>query len=286
MSTENTQGKIDAFMKKMGEKSENTSEGSMFNRYKKADGKSRILLLYLILNNYDLDKVEKVVEVVQPENFGLEFRRIYGETTEYVDVKAIDAELAKIRVPIICSPQSYEINSTAEIIHAYRPKIPERPLYINDMGVISPMMIITEDCIVSSNIAASVENSKEKGFMYFVDYVLKGECKVGNWVIEYKDKERKSSDTEHTREASRGSTSERSELGEAFLRDYRNELSIFYCTERDGEVHKELLYQAIELDQTSSFKLVLYIISKAASGMDEFPPDNFTEETYRLENKV
>lgn len=233
-------------------KSDDTDSGSMFNKYKKADGKSRVLLLYLILNNYDLDKVEKVIEVVQAEKFGLEFHRIYGETTEYVDVKGIEAELAKIHAPLICSPQSYEINSTAEIIHTYRASIPERPLYINDMGIISPMMIITEDCIVSSNMAASVENSKEKGFMYFVNYVLRGECQVGNWFITYKDKE----------------------------------LCIYYCSVKDGEEHKELLYQALELDQTSSFKLVLYIISKTVGSMDEFPPDNFTEETWRLENKI
>lgn len=246
------EGKLETFMEKAKKKSESTSDGSMFNKYRKADGRSRILLLYLILNNYDLDKVEKVVEVVQPENFGLEFHRIYGETTEYVDVKGIEEELDKIHAPIICSPQSYEINSTAEIIHTYRARVPEKPLYINDMGIISTLMIITEDCIVSSNIASPVENSQEKGFMYFVDYVLHGKCKVGDWVIEYKDKE----------------------------------LCIYYCTDKDGEMHKELLYQAIELDQTSSFKLVLYIIRKAAGSMDEFPPDNFTEETWRLENKV
>lgn len=232
--------------------SEDANRNTMFNKYRKADGKSRVLLLYLILNNYDLDKVEKVVEVVQPENFGLEFRRIYGETTEYVDIKGIEAELAKIHAPLICSPQSYEINSTAEIIHAYHARVSEKPLYINDMGVISPLMIITDDCIVSSNMAASVENSKEKGFMYFVDYVLRGECKVGNWLITYKDKE----------------------------------LCIYYCSVKDGDEYKELLYQAFELDQTSSFKLVLYIIAKAAGGMDEFPPDNFIEETWRLENKI
>lgn len=237
-------------LKKDNFESENNS--AMFNKYKRADGKSRVLLLYLILNNYNLDKVEKVVEVVQPESFGLEFRRIYGETTEYVDIKGIEAELAQIHAPLICSPQSYEINSTAEIIHTYRARVPEKPLYINDMGIIAPLMIITEDCIVSSNMAASVENSKEKGFMYFADYVLRGECEVGDWLITYKEKE----------------------------------LCIYYCSVKDGEEYKELLYQAIELDQTSSFKLVLYIIAKAAGRMDEFPPDNFVEETWRLENKI
>ena len=41
------------------------------------------------------------------------------------------------------------------------------------MGVISPLMVITPDCIVSSSLAKSVEEAKDKGFMFFVDYVLK-----------------------------------------------------------------------------------------------------------------
>ena len=48
-------------------------------------------------------------------------------------------------------------------------------------------------------------------------------------------------------------------------------------------MHKELLYRALELDQTSTFKLVLYIIKKAAESIEEVLPDNFTEETWKLE---
>ena len=33
------------------------------------------------------------------------------------------------------------------------------------------------------------ENAEAKGFMHFVNYVLHGNCKVGNWEISYKDKE-------------------------------------------------------------------------------------------------
>lgn len=39
---------------------ESENDGAMFNKYKRADGKSRVLLLYLILNNYNLDKVENL----------------------------------------------------------------------------------------------------------------------------------------------------------------------------------------------------------------------------------
>lgn len=227
------------------------ADNSIFSKYQKVDNKTRVLFLYLILNNYDLERVEKVIEAVQEKNYGMEFTKIYGETTEFVDIQKIEDELAEIRIPVICSPQSYEIYSTVEYIHAYRAKIEDKPLYINDMSVISPLMIITEDCIVSSNVAEPVENSQKKGFMYFVDYVLKGSCKIGDWDITYKDKE----------------------------------FAIYFTSEKDKKVHKELLYHALELDQTSTFKLVLYIIGKVANEMDEFPPDNFIEETWRLENK-
>lgn len=52
----------------------------MFNKYRRQDNKERILLLYLILNKYDLDKVECAVETVQNKMFGVELRKIYGVT--------------------------------------------------------------------------------------------------------------------------------------------------------------------------------------------------------------
>lgn len=105
----------------------------MFNKYRRQDNKERILLLYLILNNYDLDKVECAVETVQNKMFGVELRKIYGVTSEFVDVQRIEAELAEIHTPVICSMQSYELYSNTEVIHTYMPKESNKPLYINDM---------------------------------------------------------------------------------------------------------------------------------------------------------
>lgn len=223
----------------------------MFSRYRRQDNKERILLLYLILNKYDISKVEYAVETVQNKMFGVELRKIYGVTSEYVDIQRIENELAEIHVPVICSMQSYELNSNADIIHTYVPKEPNKPLYINDMGVISPFMVITKQCIVSSNLAEPVENTNNIGFMFFVDYVLNGKCVVGNWEITYINKE----------------------------------FSIFYSSKgKDEKIHKELLYRALELDQTSTFKLVLYIVKKVAQGVEEIISDNYTEETWKRES--
>lgn len=223
----------------------------MFTKYKKSDERTRVLLLYLVLNGYDLSKVEVVSEVAEKNFFGVEYQRIFGATSEFVNIPQIESDLAQIKVPVVCSPLSYETYSTAEKIYSYTAREKEKPLYINDMGVISPYMIITENRIVSSNIAENVESADKKGFMYFVEYVLKGRFTLGNWDVEYNE----------------------------------NEFVIYYTTEKNGEKRKELLYRALELDQTSTFKLVLYLIDKAVEKIDEFPPDNFNQETYILERK-
>lgn len=217
-----------------------------FSKYKKIDGKTRVQLLYLILNNYDLSKVEIVVETVEKKKFGAEFRKIFGVTNEFVDIKSIEDELSEIQVPMICSPQSFDIYSTTKTICTYRADIPIKPLYINDMGVISPLMVITPDCIVSSNLAKSVEEAKDKGFMFFVDYVLKGECKLGGWDISFKNKEFK----------------------------------IYYTSKHEDIETTELLYQAFELDKTATYKLVLYIIKKVANTFEEYKSDNFVGEVW------
>jgi hypothetical protein len=114
-------------------------------------------------------------------------------------------------------------------------------------------MIITENCIVSNNVAERVENTRQKGFMYFADYVLKGVCKVGAWEISYNE---------------------------------NKEFRITYTSETNGIKSTETLYHALELDQTSTFKLVLYIIGKVANTLNEFSADNYIGETWRLENTV
>ena len=219
----------------------------MFSKYKRSNDKKEVLLMYLILNNYDLSKVEEVTELSQSLMFGAECKKIFGITSEYVNIEQIEDELAAIKTPVICSPQSYEIYSTAKTIYLYKANNKERPLYINDMGVISPLMIITKDVIVSSNKASSIERASRKGFMFFVEYVLNGYCSIGAWEMQYLNKE--------------------------FNICYKNQ---------NGS--KEVLYHAIELDQTSTYKLVLYVISKTVDIIEEFLPDNYEEEVWRMEN--
>ena len=86
------------------------------------------------------------------------------------------------------------------------------------------------------------------GFMYFYDYVLKEECRIWKWHMTYKDKV----------------------------------FSVYYTSDNKKKQKEELLFSAIEIDKTSTYKLVLYIITKASKKVEEWQMDNFKEESYTL----
>lgn len=221
-----------------------------FGKYQKSDKNTKVLLLHILLNNYDLSKVERLVEEEDVREFGLKIKKVYAITKEYIDAQAISNAVNGIQVPTICSPQSYEYYSDSPVIHSYTPQDESRPLFINDLNVISKVMIITEECIVSSNIARSmidVETSS-LGFMYFYDYVMKSDMRIGKWHITYEDKV----------------------------------FNIYYLSENNGEVNEELLYSAIEIDKNSTYKLVIYVIKKQARCVEKWLPDNFSEQAYEL----
>lgn len=223
-------------------------DNSLLTRYEVVDDKAKVLLIYLYLNNYDKDLIEKVIITNDEQRSGRKLQRRIGVTTEFVDIGRIEEELKRIQVPIIYSFQSFDMYSTAETIYSYSAKDKETPLYINDLGAISPSMVISRDCIISSNIIAPLENAEHKGFMFFVDYVLNGECVIGNWKITYKE---------------------------------RN-FNVYYTDTFEGEQRTELLYEGFELDQTATYKLVIYIIMKVAETLDEYTSDNFIMKTMKL----
>ena len=223
-------------------------DNNLLTRYEVVDDKAKVLLIYLYLNNYDKDLIEKVIITNDEQRSGRKLQRRIGVTKEFVDIGRIEEELKRIQVPIIYSFQSFDMYSTAETIYSYTAKDKETPLYINDLGAISPSMVISRDCIISSNIIVPLENAEHKGFMYFVDYVLNGECVIGNWKITYKE---------------------------------RN-FNVYYTDDFEGEPRTELLYEGFELDQTATYKLVIYIIMKVAENLDEYTSDNFIMKTMKL----
>lgn len=88
--------------------------------------------------------------------------------------------------------------------------------------------------------------------MYFYDYALNGEMRLGNWHVLYKD----------------------------------DLFQIFYTGEKDkfSKSDKEfLLFSSVEIDKTATYKFVLYIISKMSDTvMEKTKLDNFKITDYEL----
>ena len=224
----------------------------MFKRYVKANNtENRVELLYLLLNNYDPKEIDRIEDAEEDKEFGLKYRILYGITKEFVDKKKIKQELDDIKTPVIYSPQTFELYAKSQTIHVYTPEIETIPMVINDLGIISTEMIITRKCIVSKNVARreDVIPDEDRGFMYFMNYVLKEDLRIGKWHIQYEDK--------------------------CFAVNYVSK-------GKNGE-HEEALYMAMEIDKTSTYKLVIYIIKKVcASHVDKWESDNFIDEAYEL----
>ena len=109
-------------------------------------------------------------------------------------------------------------------------------------------MVITDQCIVSSNIAKPLKDTENFGFMFFYDYVMRSEVRIGKWHLIYENKV----------------------------------FSIYYLSENDGDTDEELMYSAIEIDKTSTYKMVIYIIGKVSKFIDNWSADNFKKETYEM----
>ncbi len=219
----------------------------MFRRYKKIDDRYRVMMIYLLLNGKDISQIEKAEETVEEEQFGLKYTKIYAYTNETVNVKEIEEEIEGIRCPVICSMQSFELNSNAKTIYLYKKEDEERELFINDMNVVSPVMVVEKDFVISSNLAKTVDNCDRRGFMHFVDYVLKNECVVGRWHLTYKERK----------------------------------FSILYRA-NENEDSEILLYLAEEKDKTSTYRLAIYVIYKSMES-EGSPSDNFIVERWGIE---
>ena len=81
-------------------------------KYEKSTDDTKVLLMYLRLNDYDLSKVKRLEQVEENRQFDLKIKKIYGVTQEYVDITTMEKEIENIVCPIICSEvQSYECYS-------------------------------------------------------------------------------------------------------------------------------------------------------------------------------
>lgn len=221
----------------------------MFENYVKKNGDiTRVLFIYLLLNKYKLENIQRaIVHINNPKNLpNAQTEMVYAETTEAVDIEEIDKEVGSIIVPTICTETTFQLYTNFDEIICYTPENKKKSLYIDDMDIISPFMIIQEDMIVTTSIAKPIEKATH-GLMCFSKYVLTSECEVGNWYIKY------------------------IEGSKEFIVKYG-----------DKKEKAETLYRAKEYDKTTTFRLVLYIIKKACILLDEEKKWEVTEN-YRID---
>lgn len=207
----------------------------MFENYVKKNGDiTRILFIYLLLNKHDLKSVQRaIVHIDNPKNSpNAQTEMVYAETTEAVDIEAIDKEVGSIIVPTICTETTFQLYTNFDEIICYTPENKKKNLYVDDMDIISPFMIIQEDMIVTTSIAKPIDKATH-GLMCFAKYVLTSECEVGKWHIRY---------IEESKE---------------------------FIVKYGDEKKTETLYRAKEYDKTTTFRLVLYIIKKACILLDK-----------------
>lgn len=206
----------------------------MFEHYVKKNGDViRVLFIYLLLNNYDLKKVKRaIVHIDNPKNSpNAQTEMVFAETTEAIDIEEIDREVSEIIVPTICTETTFQIYTSFNEIICYTPENGKEKLFVDDMSIISPFMIIQENMIVTTSIAKPISEATH-GLMSFVEYVLTSECCVGKWHIKYIEESK--------------------------------EFTISY-----GEKNKEILYRAKEYDKTTTFRLVLYIVKKTCDKLNK-----------------
>lgn len=226
----------------------------LFTKYAKANRDKKIIFMYLLLNHFEIDKIKNLEEVYETKSFDRKLRKIYGITEEYVDIKRIEDEIKAIKNPRIVDVESFEYFSEDPIIYKYTPKYNDRGLYINDLGVVSNVMVISNGCIITSHRAKSVTEAEERGFMYFYDYVNFSNVMINNWHVTY----------------------------------FNKVFSIYYVTNNYDEKTKEIvkveepMYQIVNIDKEYTYKMVLYIIKKNSDDFAENLADNFSEESYEL----
>lgn len=217
----------------------------MFNKYKKDTNDYKVMLLYLLLNEYSLQNVKYIEEYQDVKKEGLSINKLYAVTKDFVNVQEIEKEVSETFIPHICSRTMIEHYINEPYIHIYTPNYNNSSLYINDMSVISKFMVIEEDYIISSSVAKDMQSARKTGFMFFYNYVLNNSFKLEQWYVEYNN----------------------------------NDFNVYYYTTKEQK-EKLLLFSATNIDKANTYQIVLYIISKISCQEKEYKSDNFNIETY------
>lgn len=201
--------------------------------YERKATRTKVLLLFLLLEPGNLMETGNVAckEETSDLQYGRTITKQYAYTDEYVDTAKIARNLEALPTPVICSKDSFAHYAETQILYQYTAKEGSKPLCINDLSVVSNVMLIDNDLemILSSNMARprSRLTPQEYGFPWFEQYVRTNHVKL---------------------------------IDDVWDISFETDGNLFTITHKDYGV----LYQAHEMDKTSTYRLVLYIIQKLA----------------------
>ena len=214
-----------------------------------------IMLLHLILNG-QTDNIKGTKKTVSDDG---RLRKVYGivEKGLVLDNDTLDADIQNIAVPKVCEDSKrFEQLSNSKKVLLYFPKNEEQKLVINSLKILSDVIMISKDYVITSSYVNEGDTS-ERGFTYFQEYVLKSHTEIGN------------------------------------VDNPKGKWSISFDNNRFEVKFKDVdeskpwttLYSLSDTDKQSTYRMVLYIISHVGECIDDWKLDNFKFDTYEAKEE-
>lgn len=143
----------------------------------------KVPLYLILLNGGDFSSIERVIDALDAKGCFL------AETRAAFNVAQEEDEIANTLQPIVYT--SFNGYDGGDVVYVYTKQQDASEgdrLLINDISVLAKKVIITEDMVVSPNLAKPFSDCEitEYGFRYFYDYCLDSSCAIGKWLFEYK----------------------------------------------------------------------------------------------------
>ena len=204
-------------------------EFDWLTKYRKKTEYQKVMLLYLLLNDYKAN-IHHADTEIETESYGKTYTKVYGYTTDMIDVEAIQTDIRQTPKPIVCSKKDYQSIAKSQNVFLYQPRF-EKDLVINDIDIIGGVMLIDKNIVISDMLAKTATPENE-GFMHFYHYIIDSEFRIGKkWYVKYDNE--------------------------------KSEFSISNFTENAyGILQQEVIYETVGVSKRDTFQLVLYLIRR------------------------
>lgn len=207
----------------------------------------KYMALFLILKKASLNKVINERYITKEHNGSVKTKALYYETYDEFDITAVEDGIRKTIPPRVYSDKnSYEYAMKNAYLHkkdipiyCHVPEIPDKPLFINDMGVLSNIMLITNNAVLSDKKATLIADTDDIGFEKFHEFVTTNKTIIGSLCF--------------------------SQNGNVF--------TVSLINEDTGK--SKMLFESYGADISESYRLVLFVIQHCYMDRDTYNADNF-----------